>query len=348
MKQRSQKRRLLSVLLGLVLIPVSVLPFVLLAPRVLEGHDSFSQLWNGRSKEDAPPTGLDRAGYAQFKPPGTFRYAVPVLAYQGISEDPKDGLTITPEQFTQQIAMLHRAGFNAISAEQYARHPGGSARDLPSRPILITFDDGRLDSYKHADKVLDRYGMRATMFVITGNIDEHTPKSLKWGELRGMQRSGRWDVQLHAARLHTTVQANAFGDPGAAYTNREWSSDKPESWDSYTGRVTKDVSEGVRRLRQELDVPPLLFAMPYEAPGDPSTNDKRIPEFLDELLHERFEQVFISGRPKTPPRTAQRTPRRYQVRSDTNAESLWRWLSIDPRTAEQKRAQERANRKESD
>ena len=29
---------------------------------------------------------------------------------------------------------------------QYARFPGGSAKDLPSRPILITFDDGRLDT----------------------------------------------------------------------------------------------------------------------------------------------------------------------------------------------------------
>jgi len=299
-------RRLISVIVGSLLVVLCIVPFVLIAPKVIDSHKSFSRLF-----EDREPVPAVRVEPARFRPPAESRSAVPVLAYHGIAEQPQDRLTITPEQFAHQLAMLRAAGFHAISAEQYA------AKDLPSRPILITFDDGRLDSFKHADQVLERYGMRATMFVITGNADERRPAFLQWDELRDMRDSGRWDVQLHAARQHTTVR------DGAAYANRA----PGESWERYTARVTADVDEGIARLRDELDAEPLLFAAPYRAPGELQSNDERIPKFLDELLHDRFEQVFTSGRPKTPPPTAQHTLRRYEIRDDTTAKSLYRWLS---------------------
>ena len=49
------------------------------------------------------------------------------------------------------MAMLAADGFHAISIAQYARFAGGDVAALPDRPILITFDDGRLDSYQGAD-----------------------------------------------------------------------------------------------------------------------------------------------------------------------------------------------------
>ena len=42
---------------------------------------------------------------------------------------------------------------------------------LPAKPVLLTFDDGRLDSYRGADAPLQRMGMHAAMFVITGRIE---------------------------------------------------------------------------------------------------------------------------------------------------------------------------------
>ena len=104
----------------------------------------------------------------------TFRGAVPVLTFHGIDPLVDSKYTITPASFARQMAMLKQAGFHPISAEQYAKFPGGSAKDLPSRPILITFDDGQLDSYRYADPILKRFGFRATMFVITDPVDRAT------------------------------------------------------------------------------------------------------------------------------------------------------------------------------
>ena len=326
-----------------LLLPLSIVPIVALAPALADSHASFKRLWLGRETVSAPAFAPSAAQVKAFVAPPTSRGAVPVLAYHGLSDHPDGPWTLTPRAFVAQMAMLDQAGFHTISAEQYAHFPGGSAKDLPSRPILITFDDGRLDSYRHADRILARYGMRATMFAITKDVDRKMPFYLRWDELRAMRRSGRWDVQLHAHAMHHSVSVDAKGTQGAAYANREYADGELESYAGYQRRVSEDLDEGMKRLRAELgDVRPDLFAIPFSADGGWQSNDRRIPAFLDGALHERFAQVFVAGRAKHPPRTAQRTLTRYEARSDTTAESLYRWLALDPRTQAQVFAQTRA------
>jgi peptidoglycan/xylan/chitin deacetylase (PgdA/CDA1 family) len=238
--------------------------------------------------------------------------------------------------------MLKRAGYHTISAEQHARFPGGSAKDLPSRPILVTFDDGQLSSYRHGDAILKRYGFRATMFVITEPVDRRNPFYLRWDELRAMRDSGRWDLQLHAGAMHKMIRVDAKGTQGAAYANREYRNGRLESFAAYQRRVTDDVGQAMKRMREELGpVRNDMFAYPFGADGSWQANDKRIPAFLDRALHARFSEVFANGRPKHPPRTAQRILTRYEVQSPTTAESLYGWLALDPRTPAQARAQAR-------
>jgi hypothetical protein len=158
-----------------------------------------------------------------------------------------------------------------------------------------------------------------------------------------MRGSGRWDVQLHAHDMHHSVTVDAKGTQGAAYANRTYADGELESYAGYQRRVTEDLDEGMKRLRAELgNVRADLFAVPFSADGGWQSNDTRIPAFLDGALHKRFAEVFVAGRPKHPPRTAQRTLTRYEARSDTTAESLYRWLALDPRTRQQVFAQTRA------
>jgi biofilm PGA synthesis lipoprotein PgaB len=325
-----------------LLLPLSIAPIVALAPALADSHASFKRLWLGRETVRAPAFVLSAAQVKAFVLPPTSRGAVPVLAYHGLADKADGQWTLTPRAFVAQMAMLAKAGFHTISAEQYAHFPGGSAKDLPSRPILITFDDGRLDSYQHADPILARYGMRATMFAITRNVDRKMPFYLRWDELRAMRHSGRWDVQLHAHDMHHSVSVDAKGTEGAAYANRTYAEGERESYGAYQRRVTDDLEKGMKRLRSELgEVRADLFAVPFSADGGWQSNDRRIPAFLDRALHERFAEVFVAGRPKHPPRTAQRTLTRYEARSDTTAESLYAWLALDPRTRRQVYAQTR-------
>jgi peptidoglycan/xylan/chitin deacetylase (PgdA/CDA1 family) len=329
-----------------LLLPLSIVPIVLMAPALAESHESFKRLWLNRETVAAPDVALTAAQRAKFVPLPTFRGAVPVLTYHGIDPQIDSKYTITPASFARQMAMLKQAGFHPISAEQYARFPGGSAKDLPSRPILLTFDDGQLDSYRYADPVLKRFGFRATMFVITDPVDRGNPFYLRWDEFRELRDSGRWDLQLHAGAMHKMVAIDAKGTQGAAYANRQYVDGRLESFAAYRRRVTADLELGMRRLRAELGpVRADAFAYPFSADGSWQTNDKRIPAFLDRTLHARFSEVFDDGHPLKPPRTAQRTLERKEVNTDTTAEALYDWLAIDPRTPAEAKAQAAAARR---
>jgi len=323
-----------------LLLPLSIIPIVLMAPALAESHDSFKRLWLNRGTVAAPAAPLTAAQRATFVPLPTFRGAVPVLTYHGINPQIDSEYTITPKAFAEQMAMLRQAGFHTITAEQYARFPGGSAKDLPSRPILITVDDGQLDSYRYADPILRQNGFRATMFVITDPVDRGNPFYLRWDEFRKMRDSGRWDLQLHAGAMHKMVRIDAEGTQGAAYANRMWTDGHLESFAAYERRVTNDLELGMRRLRKELGpVRADLFAYPFSADGSWQTNDPRIPAFLDQALHAHFSEVFNDGHPRQPPRTAQRTLTRKEVNTVTTAAALYAWLAIDPRTRAQVKAQ---------
>jgi len=323
-----------------LLLPLSIIPIVLMAPALAESHDSFKRLWLNRGTVAAPAAPLTAAQRATFVPLPTFRGAVPVLTYHGINPEIDSEYTITPKAFAEQMAMLRQAGFHTITAEQYARFPGGSAKDLPSRPILITVDDGQLDSYRYADPILRQNGFRATMFVITDPVDRGNPFYLRWDEFRKMRDSGRWDLQLHAGAMHKMVRIDAEVTQCAAYANRVWADGHLESFAAYERRVTDALELGMRRLRKELGpVRADLFAYPFSADGSWQTNDPRIPAFLDQALHARFSEVFNDGHPRQPPRTAQRTLTRKEVNTVTTAAALYAWLAIDPRTRAQVKAQ---------
>lgn len=96
--------------------------------------------------------------------------AVPVLMYHHVSPHP--GLvTLSPQTFEYQMAQLKESGATTLSADQFLAFLRGET-DVPDKSVLITFDDGFLDNYVHAFPVLQRYGLRAVIFAVTGWIGE--------------------------------------------------------------------------------------------------------------------------------------------------------------------------------
>jgi peptidoglycan/xylan/chitin deacetylase (PgdA/CDA1 family) len=94
---------------------------------------------------------------------------VPVLMYHHVT--PAGGMiNATPAHFESQIAWLARNGYTSLSAARFAAHLAGDA--APEKSVLITFDDGYLDNWVYAHPVLQRYGMHALLFVVTGWIGE--------------------------------------------------------------------------------------------------------------------------------------------------------------------------------
>lgn len=95
---------------------------------------------------------------------------VPVLMYHAVGRDPAPatlGLSVTPEAFAAQMAVVAERGFTplttaALAAAWRTRSP------LPARPLLVTFDDGYEGVHRHALPVLARHSFASTVFVSTG------------------------------------------------------------------------------------------------------------------------------------------------------------------------------------
>jgi peptidoglycan/xylan/chitin deacetylase (PgdA/CDA1 family) len=86
-----------------------------------------------------------------------------VLLYHHV--DPNDA--IKPEVFDWQMKYLQQHGYSVISLGELVQGMKGEW-DLPRKSIVITFDDGFLNTWVYAYPILKKYRFKATLFMITG------------------------------------------------------------------------------------------------------------------------------------------------------------------------------------
>ena len=112
-------------------------------------------------------------------------------------------LSVKPEDFERQMKYLAEHNFHSITPQElYAALVGGA--ELPENPVLITFDDGYMDNYTNAYPILKKYGLKATMFVITGFLDRAQPGYFTWGQAAEMEASGLINIESHTV-THTAL-----------------------------------------------------------------------------------------------------------------------------------------------
>jgi peptidoglycan/xylan/chitin deacetylase (PgdA/CDA1 family) len=101
---------------------------------------------------------------------------IPVLMYHRVSDDGDPALNryrVTPAQFRLQMEWLKHNGFEPISLDAMKEMRQGR-RQLPRRPVLISFDDGYSDFYHNAWPVLRALDFPSVMFVVAGRVGERS------------------------------------------------------------------------------------------------------------------------------------------------------------------------------
>jgi peptidoglycan/xylan/chitin deacetylase (PgdA/CDA1 family) len=224
------------------------------------------------------------------------RSAVPVLLYHGIG--PKSDFTnaedadygIDADAFAEQMTMIKHAGYQTIDLPTFLAFVRGDSVKLPPRPLLLTFDDARADSWLGSDGILKQLGFNAVMFVDVGRVDAGNPEYLTWQELGTAEASGRWNLQLHAGHGHKQIQYGPGPDDyGPFYAYKA----PGENFDDWADRVRSDIRWGQETLASHVSAyQPLAFAPPYGSYGQDGTNDSRIPGNLLGWLTGRYEAVF--------------------------------------------------------
>jgi len=126
-----------------------------------------------------------------------FRTDVRILIYHRVVDPDRAydvaNVSATPDQFVRQLDFLSQA-YDVIGfADLLAAYDG--SRQLPKRPLLITFDDGFSDNYAFAFPALAARNLTAAFFVTTGDIGK---RELFWfdkvGYLVKITSEASWDL----------------------------------------------------------------------------------------------------------------------------------------------------------
>lgn len=154
--------------------------------------------------------------------------------------------SLSESEFRKHLEWLDRWGFTTITFEDY-RIANEKKLELPRKPIIITFDDGYLDTYQVAFPLLQEFGMKAVVFVLGD-------RSVK---------TNVWDAHLHLPQVplledrHILEMHEAGMEIGAHSMSHIRLTEVKEE------RAWEEISRARMLLEILLNAPVLSFSYPY-------------------------------------------------------------------------------------
>ena len=152
-------------------------------PFVLAHGTAYEVTVGGRSERGMQLTGQHvwHFGTVAAPPlvqaPGPATVKVPILTYHYIRVNPDSrdrlgfALSVTPDDFAAQMDWLASNGFHPVTpADLYAYLNG--TRGLPSRPVILSFDDGYADFYTTALPILRAHDFTAVAYIVSGFVGQ--------------------------------------------------------------------------------------------------------------------------------------------------------------------------------
>lgn len=157
--------------------------------------------------------------------------ALPILMYHHVSPSP--GLvTVSPSCFREHMAKIAREGWQTIGVAELERFFAGEP--LPRRSVMITFDDGYLDNFIHAHPVLQEFGLKAVLFLVTGwpgsgPVRQGTQVCPDHGECKRMIATGEADrVIVRWSEVEVMQAAGSFEFHSHTHSHRRWDRELPQ------------------------------------------------------------------------------------------------------------------------
>jgi biofilm PGA synthesis lipoprotein PgaB len=174
------------------------------------------------------------------------------------------------EHLEQHLNWLKKNGYKIISVQNIVDAAAGKYT-LPSKSVLLTFDDGYQSFYTRVFPLLKKYRYPATVALVgtwmDGNVtaDEPGKPLLNWDQVREMVQSGLVEVASHSYDLHKGVNANPQANSQAAAVTRLY--DDPmlvyETDEQYRERIHSAMSKSAEFVLQHIGIRPRIMVWPY-------------------------------------------------------------------------------------
>jgi peptidoglycan/xylan/chitin deacetylase (PgdA/CDA1 family) len=163
------------------------------------------------------------------------RPELPIANYHAIASG-GDEFAVSEAAFVEQLDWLVSAGFHTVSLHDLAGYREAGT-PLPSRTVILTFDDGTEDALTVVLPALQRRGFKATFFITTGFVGK--PGYLSWDGVRKLADAGM-EIGSHSVH-HLRLP------------------DLPEE------AVREEMVQSKADLESHLGAPIEIFAYPYNS-----------------------------------------------------------------------------------
>jgi peptidoglycan/xylan/chitin deacetylase (PgdA/CDA1 family) len=189
------------------------------------------------------------------------------LTYHKVSPRFEWGLTsVQPHDFYQHIQFLFESGFQSITLEDIL-----DSKLDPKNKVAILFDDSYECIYQYAFPILQKFGFKATVFVISGYVGEENKwdanlggiryRHMNWVQLKELS-SVNWEIGSHSVS-HVAL------------------SDLPQN------RWMQEVTDSKTRIEKEIGKEVFSFSYPFSKRNQP----------LDDLLSQCGYRITVCLRP---------------------------------------------------
>lgn len=191
---------------------------------------------------------------------GTAPYSgekLPVLMYHHVVEDGQEcnDMTITVSRLREDLQWLKDNGYTTILPRELA-----AGDPLPSKPVLVTFDDGYRSNYDLAFPLFQEFEAKAVISIMVFMQDHGVTSFLSWDMCREMSETGLVEIGSHAYALHNLDDRGGnFTPDGVNGVQR-----KPEETDEdFKSRVLDDIQKSYDLIEENVGAAPVFFAYPF-------------------------------------------------------------------------------------
>lgn len=195
---------------------------VLITALYLSSCQSSSKTKTSESSDIPKPEQIEAESEDSQKPDGPkataaeilARPQIPILCYHQIrnwtSTDGKMGkdYIVPVAEFKSQMKMLADSGYHTILPDQLYEYLV-YGKKLPKKPIMLTFDDTKLDQYTTAIPEMKKYGFKGVFFIMTVSLGK--PNYMSKAQVKELSDAG------HVIGSHTYDHQNV-----KKYQGEDW------------------------------------------------------------------------------------------------------------------------------
>ncbi len=200
---------------------------------------------------------------------------VRIICYHELTGDsskiinPRKYLILDQKIFVQQLEYLRTHGFHFVSVEDIIQAKEGKKK-LPSKPVLLTFDDAYQSFYDFAYPILKRLHIPAVLAVVGRWIEEGPPPGVRyplmsWDEIAQVAKDGLVEIASHSYDLHRNLIFTPQEDMYAAVAVRRYFllEKRYETREEYLERIRRDFQKVAEVFQKRLGFCPRVMVWPY-------------------------------------------------------------------------------------